>query len=69
MIPIKFIAVGVGPGDPDLITIKALKVIEAADLVLVPVSGEGRASVAETIVRAHLKNVEAVPVVFPMTRN
>ncbi|MDR3265440.1 MAG: precorrin-2 C(20)-methyltransferase [Synergistaceae bacterium] len=65
----KFIAVGVGPGDPDLITIKALKVIEAADLVLVPVSGGERASVAEAIVRAHLKNLETVPVVFPMTKD
>jgi precorrin-2/cobalt-factor-2 C20-methyltransferase len=64
----KFIAVGVGPGDPDLITVKALKVIERADLVLVPVSGAGRDSVADAVIRAHLK-VETVPVVFPMTRD
>jgi precorrin-2/cobalt-factor-2 C20-methyltransferase len=64
----KFIAVGVGPGDPDLITVKALKVIERADLVLVPVPGAGRGSVADAVIRAHL-NVEAVPVIFPMTRD
>jgi precorrin-2/cobalt-factor-2 C20-methyltransferase len=65
----KLVAAGVGPGDPDLITIKALKIIEAADIVLVPVSETGRESVAGTIVRAHLKDVETVPVVFPMTQN
>ena len=64
----KFIAVGVGPGDPDLITIKALKVIERADLVLTPVAAIGRPSVAESIIRAHLK-VETISVVFPMTRD
>ena len=65
---IKFIAVGVGPGDPDLITIKALKTIERADLVLVPVTSGERSSIAETIIRTHLK-IDTVPVVFPMTRD
>ena len=64
----KFIAVGVGPGDPDLITIKALKAIERADLVLTPVAAAGRASIAESVVRAHL-NVETISIVFPMTRD
>ena len=64
----KFIAVGVGPGDPDLITVKALKVIERADLVLVPVPAAGRGSVADAVIRAHL-DVETISVVFPMTRD
>ncbi|MDR2178902.1 MAG: precorrin-2 C(20)-methyltransferase [Synergistaceae bacterium] len=64
----KIIAVGVGPGDPDLITVKALKVIERADLVLVPVTSAGSSSVADAVIRAHLE-VETVPVVFPMTRD
>jgi precorrin-2/cobalt-factor-2 C20-methyltransferase len=68
VIPIRFIAVGVGPGDPDLITVKALKVIEKADLVLTPVPGVGRASVADAIIRAHLE-IETIPVVFPMIRD
>lgn len=69
MVLIKFIAAGVGPGDPGLITIKALKTVEEADLVLVPVAAAGRVSVADTIIRAHLKGIETIPIVFPMTRD
>ena len=64
----KFIAVGVGPGDPELITIKALKTIEQSDLVLVPVAAAGQLSIAESVIHAHLK-VETIPIVFPMTRD
>ena len=31
--------VGVGPGDPELLTIKALKVIKECDAIALPVSG------------------------------
>ena len=62
------IGVGVGPGDPELITVKALRVLREADVVLVPVmagpasgsaSGGGEAAGAETgraeaVVRAHV---------------
>lgn len=62
----KFIVVGVGPGDPDLVTIGALKIIEKADLVLSPHSKHERASVAEQAVRAHLPNMNVCPILFPM---
>jgi precorrin-2/cobalt-factor-2 C20-methyltransferase len=32
------IGVGVGPGDPELVTVKAVRVLDAADVVFVPVS-------------------------------
>jgi precorrin-2/cobalt-factor-2 C20-methyltransferase len=41
--------IGVGPGDPDLVTIGAKRVIEEADVVFLPVSAVGRASVAGDI--------------------
>ena len=56
----RLIGVGVGPGDPELITVKAVRVLRTADLVLVPVlarpgeedrAEDGR---AEATVRAHV---------------
>ena len=65
----KFIVAGVGPGDPDLVTTGALRVIRDAGLVLSPHSRAERASVAEAAVRAHIPDLETAPVVFPMTNN
>ncbi|GIH67856.1 precorrin-2 C(20)-methyltransferase [Sphaerimonospora thailandensis] len=47
------IGVGVGPGDPDLVTVKAVRVLRTADVVMVPVK-EGEEGRAERVVRAHL---------------
>jgi precorrin-4/cobalt-precorrin-4 C11-methyltransferase len=55
----RLIGVGVGPGDPELVTVKAVRVLREADVVLVPVlaipdagpSGPGR---AETIIRVYV---------------
>lgn len=53
----QLVGVGVGPGDPDLVTVKAVRVLNESDLVLVPVladdPGPGR---AEATVRAHLRH-------------
>jgi precorrin-4/cobalt-precorrin-4 C11-methyltransferase len=52
--------VGVGPGDPELVTVKAVRVLREADVVLVPVlAPSGAASDpepgrAETIIRAYV---------------
>ena len=32
----RFYAVGVGPGDPELMTVKAIKTIENADVIVIP---------------------------------
>jgi precorrin-4/cobalt-precorrin-4 C11-methyltransferase len=52
----RLIGVGVGPGDPELVTVKAVRVLREADIVLVPVlagpdPGPGR---AETIIREYV---------------
>jgi precorrin-2/cobalt-factor-2 C20-methyltransferase len=60
--------VGLGPGDPELVTLKALRILREADRILVPVSREGRESVAGGIVAAHLER-ERIPLVFPMTED
>ncbi len=53
MITGRLIGVGVGPGDPDLLTIKAVKAIKAAP-VIAYVSANGGASLARQIVAEHL---------------
>ncbi len=65
----KFIVVGVGPGDPDLITISALNAIKNADLVLCPRSRTNREGVAEEVVLHHFPELKICPFFFPMTKD
>ncbi|MDQ2759062.1 MAG: precorrin-2 C(20)-methyltransferase, partial [Actinomycetota bacterium] len=59
--------VGVGPGDPELMTIKARRVIEASDVIAYPVARHGR-SVARRIAAIHLcaRQIE-VALRYPVT--
>lgn len=50
----KFIGIGVGPGDPDLLTIKAVKALKNVDVICAPKSTESKPSVALSIVRGVL---------------
>lgn len=46
----QLVGVGVGPGDPELVTVKAVRVLREADLVVVPVMEGAGAGRAETTV-------------------
>ncbi|HEY7432335.1 MAG TPA: precorrin-2 C(20)-methyltransferase [Streptosporangiaceae bacterium] len=60
------VGVGVGPGDPELVTVKAVRVLREADLVLVPVTGTGEQGRAEATVRAHVDHDRIRRVVFAL---
>ncbi len=63
-----FSAVGVGPGDPGLVTLKAVNVLKNADLVVLPVSADDRESVAGAIVEEHIRHAAILKLTFPMIR-
>ena len=58
--------IGLGPGDPDLITLKALKVLQAAPVVAFPQGRRGHRGVAQRIVTPHLQSHQRpLPLDFP----
>ena len=64
--------IGVGPGDPELLTVKAVKAIQNADTIMCPASAEDRPSIALSVVDSLIdksKNQEIVKLIFPMTKD
>ncbi|MEK6791801.1 MAG: precorrin-2 C(20)-methyltransferase [Deltaproteobacteria bacterium] len=66
-----FYGVGVGPGDPELITLKAVSVLKAVPVLAVPRSADSEASLALSIVEkvVGLKDKELLDLSFPMTKD
>jgi len=63
----RLFGVGVGPGDPDLMTVKAARVIAAADVVAYPVARHGR-SVARRIAEPYLRGDQIeLALTYPVT--
>lgn len=63
----KLYGVGVGPGDKELITLKAVKVIEKCDVVVAPSGMKGGKSIAFEIAEEHIKEGTEIMIKhFPM---
>jgi len=68
----ELICVGCGPGDPELLTVKAVNAIKNADVIMCPTSKEGKPSIALSVVSSLIdqnKKPEIVHLVFPMTKD
>jgi precorrin-2 C20-methyltransferase/precorrin-3B C17-methyltransferase len=64
--PGRLFGVGIGPGDPELLTLKARRVIEAAAVVAYPTARHGR-SVSRRIAAPYLGEQIEVALTFPVT--
>jgi precorrin-2/cobalt-factor-2 C20-methyltransferase len=69
----KFIGIGVGPGDPELITLKAAKALRTADIICIPKSNVNKPSLAVTMIKPILDERQVPPemleLIFPMTKD
>ncbi|MCX2971331.1 MULTISPECIES: precorrin-2 C(20)-methyltransferase [Streptomyces] len=62
----KLTGVGVGPGDPELVTVKGVNALRAADVVVVPVMDTGERGRAEATVLHYVAPERVVRVVFAL---
>ncbi len=62
----RLVGVGVGPGDPELVTVKGVRVLADADLVVVPVMDALEQGRAEATVRAHVGDDRLRRLVFAL---
>ncbi len=69
----KLFCVGCGPGDPDLLTLKAASIIRSADTIFCPTARVGRDSMALSIIKPILSErkdePEIINLIFPMVKD
>lgn len=65
----KFYGIGVGPGSPDLLTLKAVDLLKRIPVIFVPVKVQGESSCAMEIIAPFLDGQEVRELIFPMTRD
>ncbi len=60
--------IAVGPGDPSLLTIEAIKALKKSKVIFYPISGEDKGSNSAQIVNKFIKKKKQIPLIFPMGR-
>jgi len=62
--------IGVGPGDPELLTLKAVRALGEVDVIFAAASTKNDYSTAYSIAKPHLKaDVQVIHLGFPMTKD
>lgn len=64
----KLYGVGVGPGDKELVTVKALRILREADVIMAPKMKSGETT-AYNIVEEYIKEKEVIECVMPMSKD
>jgi precorrin-2/cobalt-factor-2 C20-methyltransferase len=66
----KLFCVGCGPGDPELLTLKAINLIKNAEVIFAPTAREGKPSIALSVVGRYVdKLAKIVSLIFPMVKD
>ncbi len=69
----RIIGIGIGPGDPELITIKASRTLKEADVIFFPRAHRRKPSIALKVIKPVLENRDRPPeilkLILPMTRD
>jgi precorrin-2/cobalt-factor-2 C20-methyltransferase len=67
--PGNFYAIGIGPGASDLMTVRAVNIIESADIILSPQAEGSNRSLALAAIEPYLKNQQIQTINYPMKRD
>lgn len=65
----KLYGIGIGPGDPELITVKAVQLLKKVDVIFAPCAGIKSKSYAFEIVKKYISKRKVKTIVFPMSKN
>ena len=70
MLNTKLYCIGCGPGDPELLTLKAINILNNADVIYAPTAREGKPSVALSIVQKFINKDSIIhQLIFPMIKD